>query len=151
MPAFPDDARAPLSSLIFGIGPMLPLVAAGIGAWALPRAWPLLAVQLAIVWAATILAFIGGVRRGYGFGRSLRTSAEIVASALDLLLAVAALLAPRPSTSLAILVVGFALAALLDRRAALAGDAPAHFAGLRPPQLLLGAAGLAGCWAWLLH
>jgi hypothetical protein len=130
---------------------MLPLVAAGAGVWVLPRAWPVLAIQLAITWAAVILAFIGGVRRGFGFGRQLRTSAEIVAATLDVLLAAAALLAPQPSTALAILIVGYALAALLDRRAALTGDAPAHFATLRPPQLLLGAAGLAGCWAWLLH
>ena len=65
--------------------------------------------------------------------------------------ATAALLAPRPSVALSILIVGYVLAALLDRRAALAGDAPLHFARLRPPQLLLGTAGLAGCWAWLLH
>ena len=75
----------------------------------------------------------------------------MTAAALYLLLAFAALVAPRPSVALSVLIVGYVSAALLDRRAALAGYAPSHFARLRPPQLLLGAAGLAGCWAWLLH
>lgn len=95
---------------------MLPLVTAALGAWLLPDPWPLLAVQLAITWAAIILAFIGGVRRGYGFGQD------------------------RPSTG----------AAILDARAALGGNAPLHFAALRPLQLTLGATALAALWAWLL-
>lgn len=148
----PDDPRVPATSLIFGFGPMLPLVAAGIGAWVLPGLWPLRAIQLAIAWAALILAFIGGVRRGFGFGeRRASTVSELVAGALYLILAGLGLILPRPSAGLAALIVGYVLAALLDRRAALAGSAPRHFATLRPPQLLLGAAGLAGCWVWLLH
>lgn len=152
MSVSPADPRVPLSSLILGMGPMLPLVAAGVVAWTLPGLWPLLAVQLAVAWAALILAFVGGVRRGFGFGDpSASTRTEIVASFLYVLLATIGLLSPRPSIGLSVLIVGYVLAALLDRRAAVAGDAPLHFAQLRPPQLLLGAAGLAGCWAWLLH
>ena len=147
-----DDTHAPLTSVIFAFGPMLPLVVAGAGVWMLPGLWPLLLIQLAATWAAVILAFIGGVRRGFGFGeRRASTVAEIVAAALYILLAFAGLLAPRPSVALSVLIVGYVMAALLDRRAALAGNAPLHFSRLRPPQLLLGAAGLAGCWAWLLH
>lgn len=148
----PDDPRIPLTSVLLGFGPMLPLVAAGLGAWVLPGLWPLRAVELAIFWAALILAFIGGVRRGFGFGNMrASTPSEIAASFGYVLLAAGGLIAPRPSQGLAVLIAGYALAALLDRRAALAGNAPLHFARLRPPQLLLGAAGLAGCWAWLLH
>ena len=147
----PDDPRVPPVSLVFGFGPMLPLVVAGAGPWLVPRLGPL-AVQCAIVWAAVILCFVGGVRRGFAFGYSpARTGPAIAAGAVCLGLAGAALLAPQPSTALALLIVGYAVAALLDRQAAKAGNAPAHFARLRPPQLLLGAAGLAGCWAWLVH
>lgn len=146
------DPRVPVTSVVFGFGPMLPLVVAGAGAWVVPSFWALLLVQLAITGAAIILAFIGGVRRGFGFGeRRASTLAEVIAAALYLLLAFAALVAPRPSVALSVLIVGYLSAALLDRRAALAGYAPLHFARLRPSQLLLGAAGLAGCWAWLLH
>lgn len=150
MTAALDDPRIPPVSRVFGFGPVLPLVAAGAGPWLVPRSGPL-AIQCAIVWAAAILVFVGGVRRGVAFARPAATASALVAGALYLLLAVAALLVPQPSTALALLIVGYAAAALLDRRAALAGDAPAHLARLRPPQLLLGTAGLVACWAWLVH
>ena len=147
-----DDPRVPWASIVFGYGPMLPLVAAAFGAWFLPEPWPLLAIQLAITWAAVILSFIAGVRRGFGFGEDrASTLVELVTAMGYMTLAFLALVGPRPSTALALLIVGYLLAAFLDARAALAGHAPRHFARLRPPQLLLGAAGLAGCWAWLLH
>jgi len=144
-------ARIPTASIVFGYGPMLPLVAAGVGAWVLASGWGLIAVRLAIVWGALILSFIGGVRRGYGFATPrASTPVEIVAAVGYVTIAGLALVVPFVSTSLALLAAGYALAALLDRRAALAGNAPAHFARLRPPQLLLGCAGLAACWAWVM-
>lgn len=141
----------PFDSIVFGFGPMLPLVAAGIGAWLLPAQMAMIVTQLAIVWGALILAFIGGVRRGFGFARAdASTATEIAAAVGYFTIAGLALLVGYAATSVALLAAGFALAALLDRRAALAGNAPAHFARLRPPQLLLGCAGLAACWAWLM-
>lgn len=146
------DPRVPVPSVIFGYGPMLPMVAAAGGAWLLPPPWPVIAIQLAITWAALILAFIAGVRRGFGFGQErASTAAELASAVLYVTLAGLALVVGRASAALALLIVGYVAAALLDARAALAGDAPRHFARLRPPQLLLGAAGLAACWAWLLH
>lgn len=145
------DPRVPTGSLIFGYGPMLPLAAAGIGAWVLPHPWPFLAIQYAVVWAALILAFIGGVRRGFGFARAdASTAREIAAAVAYFSIAGLALVVPYATISLALLAAGYAFAALLDRRAAKRGDAPAHFARLRPPQLLIGCAGLAACWAWLV-
>jgi hypothetical protein len=145
-----DDPRVPLTSHLFGFGPMLPLTVAAVGAWFGPGGWPYSAVRLAVVWAALILAFIGGVRRGFGFGQDrASTSAEIAAAALYLFSALAALVAPTAAAALAFLVAAYVLAALLDGRAAVRGDAPRHFARLRPPQLLLGAASLAATWAWV--
>ena len=147
----PSDARIPVDSLIFGYGPMLPLVAAGIGAWLLPDAWAGVAIRCAIVWGALILSFIGGVRRGFGFARAeASTAAELTAAVAYVTIAGLALVLPFVALDTALLAVGYALAALLDRRAALRGDAPAHFARLRVPQLLLGCAGLAACWARLV-
>lgn len=140
----------PTSSIVLGYGPMLPLVAAAIGAWTLAGEWPLLAVRLAIIWGALILAFIGGVRRGYGFGSAgASTPVEIVASIGYFTIAGLALVAPAAPIALGLLTVGYALAGLLDGRAARHGDAPAHFVHLRPTQLLLGAAALAALWAWV--
>lgn len=141
----------PRNAQILGFGPMLPLVAAGIGAWVLPGSWPVLAVQLAIVWGALILAFVAGVRRGFGFGRpEASTALEIAAAIGYFTIAGLALVVPQAATALALLTAGYAAVALLDRRAALIGSAPAFFAKLRPPQFLLGAAGLAACFAWLM-
>ena len=145
------DPRVPWASIVFGYGPMLPLVAAAVAAWALPQPWPLIAVQLAVTWAAVILAFIAGVRRGFGFGQDrASTPVEIATGMAYLALALLALVVPGPSIACALLVVGYVLAALLDRAAALGGNAPLHFARLRPPQLTLGAMAMAALWAWLL-
>jgi hypothetical protein len=147
----PDSPVIPTDSLVFGYGPMLPLLAAGAGVWLLPAPWPQIAIRLAVIWAALILSFIGGVRRGFGFARpAASTASEMIAAIAYVTLAGLALLVPWPSQALLLLCLGYVLAALLDRRAAVRGDAPRHFARLRPPQLLLGAAGLAACLARVL-
>ena len=146
----PNTAKVPANSLILGYGPMLPLVLAGAGAWLFGGERAHTLISLAIIWGALILTFIGGVRRGYGFGNALAsTAAEIVAAMLYFTLAGLALLAWRPDAALGLLALGFAVAAVLDTRAAMRGDAPAHFARLRRPQLGLGIVGLLGCLAWL--
>lgn len=151
MPARADDPRIPVNSAILGYGPMLPLVVAALGTWFGAGVLPDVALRLAIIWAALILTFIGGVRRGFGFGVDrTSTAAEIATSTGYFALAGLALVAPRADWALPLLIGGFLLAAFLDRRAALAGDAPRHFARLRPPQLGIGAAALAAIWAWLL-
>lgn len=144
----PRDPRPPLASLVFGYGAMVPLVLAAVGAWTLPRDWPVAMVDRAIIWAALVLAFVGGVRRGFGFAAPVaRTRAEVVAGVTYFVLAGLALLAKAFAwLALGPLAIGFVLVALLDRRAALRGLAPAHFAQLRPPQMLLGAAAIAALW-----
>ncbi|MGI4732351.1 MAG: DUF3429 domain-containing protein [Janthinobacterium lividum] len=146
--ADPTDPAIPPNSIVFGFGPMLPIVAGGAGAWLLPGIWPLLAVQATILWGALILVFVAGVRRGFGFGSPrASTPTEIATMLLYFLLAIAAIAVSRLPLALALLMIGFALVALLDRRAALTGDAPAHFARLRPPQMLLGIVGFAAALA----
>lgn len=147
----PDDPRIPADSVVLGYGPMLPLIAAGIGAWVLPTYWPFVATRLAIIWGALVLAFIGGVRRGYGFGDPrASTPVEIATMMVYFTLAGLALLVPAAWIAVPVLMIGFAAVALLDRRAALAGNAPAHFARLRVPQMLLGIVGLALLWARIM-
>ena len=134
-----DGGVIPLDSLAFGYGPMLPFVAAVAGAWMLDAPWPGIAIVLAIIWGALVLSFVAGVRRGYGFGnRVASTWAEIlsmiayfVPAGLSLVLVSFAHVTP----ALWMLIIGFALVILLDRRAARAGDAPAYFSRLRLPQM----------------
>lgn len=141
----------PADSIILGYGPMLPTLAAAIGAWVLPPPWPLWALHLGILWAAMILIFIAGVRRGFGFGFPAASKAASIASSLGyFVLAGVALVVASPVLALIPLLIGYALVALLDRRAALHGDAPAYFAALRPRQMLVALLGLAGLWAWVL-
>ena len=147
----PDDPRVPLNSIVLGYGPMLPVIATALGAWVLPIEWAALATRLAIIWGALILAFLAGVRRGFGFGDPrASTGVEIATMMVYFILAGLALVVPTASMALPLLMIGFALVALLDRRAALTGNAPAHFVRLRVPQMLLGAVGLALIWARLL-
>lgn len=140
----PRDPHVPADSWILGYGPMLPLLAAGIGAWVLPFPASLVCVDVAIKWGALILAFIAGVRRGFGFGYPGASKPVEIAVCLGYftlaLLAIA--LDPMPLRLLALL-IGYATAAVLERHAALAGNAPAHFARLRPGQMGIGVIGLA--------
>lgn len=147
-----DDPRIPANSAILGYGPMVPLVVAAVVAWAVPGLVAEVALRLAIIWAALVLAFIGGVRRGFGFGVDrASTPSEIASSTAYFASGGLALVSPYPDWALALLAFGFLLAAWLDRRAAIAGNAPFHFARLRPPQMFIGALALAALWAWLYY
>ena len=144
----PRDPVPPPASLVFGHGAMIPLVLAAAGAWLLPGGWPPVAVRLAVIWAALILAFVGGVRRGFGFAApTAGTAAEIAAAVAYFAFGGLALVAmPYPVVALWLVAVGFVAVALFDGRAARRGRAPAHFARLRPPQMLVGAAALVVLW-----
>lgn len=146
-----DNPRIPVNSAVLGYGPMLPLVAAAAAVWLTTGLLPAIALRLAIIWAALILTFIAGVRRGFGFGVDrASTWSEIASSTGYFAVAGLALIVPYPAVALGLLAFGYLLAGALDRRAALAGNAPLHFARLRPPQMLIGAVGLAAIWAWLI-
>jgi hypothetical protein len=143
------DPRIPWTSVVFGYGPMLPLVAGAFGTWFMAPDWKVAAIRLSIVWGAIILVYIAGVRRGFGMAEDrASTAVEVVTSMGYFILGGLALVVPAVPTALALLIVGYTLAAVLDRRAALRLDAPAHFARLRPPQLLIGTAALVAIWAW---
>jgi hypothetical protein len=141
-PEFSDKA-IPLSSIVLGLGPMLPLPVAGLLAWTLPAPWPIVITWLAIWWAAALLIFIAGVRRGLTFRAPAGARAADLASMLWLfVLGAGALALPRPLLSLALLVVGYASVMVLDPAAARVGIAPVHFARLRPPQMAVALIGL---------
>ena len=150
MPARADDPSIPANSAVLGYGPMLPLVAAALAAWFGPAVLAPVALRLATVWAALVLSFIAGVRRGFGFGVDrASTWSEIASSTAYFVFAGLALVSPRADWALGALIAGFTLAAVLDRRAALLGNAPFHFARLRPPQLAIAVLSLAALLARL--
>ena len=136
----------PLGSLIFGYGPMLPFVLGAVGVLALPSPWPLITLRLLIIWGASILIFVAGVRRGYGFGNPrASTGAEIAAMLLYFVPGGIALVLGQEgqiAKALELLIFGFALVILVDRRAAARGNAPRHFGRLRGPQMAIAIASL---------
>ncbi|WP_454886020.1 DUF3429 domain-containing protein [Sphingomonas oryzagri] len=137
--------RIPLTSLIFGYGPILPLPIAALMAWTLPPPVPTVVMWLAIWWAASILIFLAGVRRGRSFrGDEEARAAPLIAMVWLFLLGAGALVSPTPLMSLVLLAIGYASVAILDPIAARRGEAPPHFARLRPPQMGVALIGLIG-------
>lgn len=137
------DPRPPVLSLVFGYGPVLPLPVAALVAWLAPSPAPFVAVSLAVWWGAAILLFLAGVRRGLSFrteGGPRRS--QIVTMMWLFLLGAGALAVPTALSALLLLVLGYASVAILDPIAARNGEAPAHFARLRPPQMGLALIGL---------
>lgn len=149
MPTTSDPHRAsiPRNSILFGFGPMVPFAAAAIGAFVLPPPWPTIATRLAILWGGLILAFVAGVRRGYGFGNPHASTPHAIGAMLLYFvpagLALVSASLDLPTAALGLLMLGFALVIVFDRRAALAGDAPDYFARLRGPQMAIALVSLA--------
>ena len=145
------DTRVPWLSLAFGYGPMLPIAAAGIAVWTMAHPWPLIATQLGLWWAASILIFLAGVRRGYAFTMAGGERPAQMATMIWLfVLGAGAFAMPTPTQALALLLIGYVSVAVLDPIAARKGEAPAHFASLRPPQMAIGAVSLAAMIGWYL-
>jgi hypothetical protein len=145
----PSDVKyttIPLASLVFGYGPVAPFVAAAIGVWTLTPPWPQMATSLALIWGGIILVFVAGVRRGYGFGAPKASTAREIATMLIYFalggLSLVFTTYGQPDVALTLQVAGLLLVAFMDRRAAFSGDAPAYFATLRVPQMVIAAAGL---------
>ncbi|WP_419827254.1 DUF3429 domain-containing protein [Sphingomonas sp.] len=143
------DPRVPLLSLVFGYGPMLPVVAAAIVAWTASRAWPYVATSLAVWWAGALVIFLAGVRRGLAFRTAGGENIAQMATMLWLfVIGAAAFVVRTPQAALGLCLLGFVSIAVLDPIAARRGEAPAHFARLRPPQMAVGALALAALIAW---
>lgn len=100
-----------------------------------------MALGLTIIWAALILAFVAGVRRGFGFGTpSASLAAELLTMATYYTLSGLALIAAwlgHLVIAVAFLAIGFVLVAVIDPIAARSGNAPRHFAALRAPQMAI--------------
>ena len=133
-----EPVRTPLLSLILGYGAMVPFVLGALAAWLVAGAARDLAVDLVIVWGGAILIFLAGVRRGLSFRTEGGPTAAQIATMFWLFGAgLAALVAPWPLVSVALLLAGYGSLPLLDREAASRGEAPPFFAHLRPWQMAL--------------
>ncbi len=110
-------------------------------------------MRLLIIWGSSILIFVAGIRRGYGFGDPhASTGTEITTMLLYFIPGGIALVLGQEGQvdkALALLIFGFALVILLDRQAAVRGDVPRHFRRLRGPQMAIAVASLVAALARL--
>ena len=131
----------PWLSIVLGYGPMLPFAFGALVAWLSAGFWRMQVVDLTIIWAAAILAFLAGVRRGLSFRTEGGPALAQIATMFGLfVLALTALVAGHagaPVVAAAALVIGFLALQILDPIAARSGQAPLFFARLRPPQLMI--------------
>jgi hypothetical protein len=138
-----EDALIPFRSKLLGFGAMVPITASAAGAALVPPFRAGFVPRAAIVWSGTVLAFLGGVRRGLSFrmagGPRPR---QLGGMARSFGLAFAALLSPRPAMSCLLLAAGFSEVAIIDPQMAEHGEAPEFFTDLRPTQMALGVASL---------
>ena len=143
--------EVPWLSVLFGYGPMLPFVAGALAAWLLQGFWRGEAILLTVIWSASILAFLAGVRRGLSFRTEGGPAVAQIATMFCLfVLALGALVAIMHAFALyavTFVFVGFALIMLLDPIAARKGQAPLFFAKLRPPQIAIAVVSLAALFA----
>jgi hypothetical protein len=136
-----ERPEIPWDGLILGYGAMVPLIACAALAFA-PQ-WSPLAVEPGRLWAAAIVIFLSGVRRGLSF----RTEGGPRWTQLAMMLwlfcgGLAALLLPV-QPALWLLLALYLTLAVLDPIAAPAGEVQLYFRRLRPPQMGLAAACLA--------
>ena len=149
-----ERPEVPWLSVVLGYGPMIPFVVGAILAWVTRGAIRAEIVLLTIIWAASILAFLAGVRRGLSFRTEGGPAVAQLVTMFGLyVLALAALVLVVEGlalASVALLLVGFAAIAVLDPIAARKGEAPLFFARLRPTQISIAVAGLAALLASLI-
>lgn len=147
-----DESRAvPWLSVVFGYGPMLPLLAGGALVWLLPGRTAEAVFTLTLLWGCAILLFLSGVRRGLSFRTEGGARPSQIATMLGLFLlgfgALVAVTQGAAALALGLLILGYAAIGLLDPIAARRGEAPLFFARLRPYQMPLAVLGLAALLA----
>lgn len=142
-----ERARIPILDWLFAFGPMLPFVIGAIAVWAPAVPDRSLILDFTVLWAAAILLFLSGVRRGLSFRTEGGPRVAQVATMLGLfVLGVVALLAVRASLrveALAVLLVGYMGVIVLDPIAARRGEVPLHLGRLRLVQIPVALMGLA--------
>ena len=148
-----EHPEVPWLSVVFGYGPMIPFVAGAVAAWTLTGVWRAEAILLTLVWAATILAFLSGVRRGLSFRTQGGVALAQIATMLGLfvlaLAAVTAMAHGLLAVAAGCLFVGFLAILVLDPIAARVGQAPLFFVRLRPPQMAIAVVSLGALFAAL--
>jgi Protein of unknown function (DUF3429) len=139
----------PRPALVLGCAGLIPFLAGVLGVWTLGYPDFFLALNLMMVYAAVILAFLGAVHWGLALAQEAAGDwRRLAPSVLPALAGWFALMLPN-AFGLLLLAIGFAAVFLADRAAVTANRAPAWYKALRKPLTLVVLACLAACYAAL--
>ncbi len=146
-----DAAHASVLDQLLAWAAMTPLVLGAVAAWLTAGDIQSAAMSLVIIWGGAVLAFLAGVGRGLSFRTPGGASWSQIAMMLwTFTLAVGSMIALRPLTSLALLIVGFTSIGLSARILAAREQTPPFFASLRPGQMTVAVLSLCAVAARLL-
>ena len=124
------DTTIPTAARWLGYGGLVPVAGLAGSYLAGGPLFPGFALQAFLVYSATILAFVGGVRWGAALSRQDGIARELGLSVVPSLWAAGALLLPQPDQSILTLAVGFLTFGVVDRFVPYPG-APAWMPRLR--------------------
>ncbi len=145
--AITERPEVPWLSLVLGYGPMLPIAGGAALSWLLREAARAEIVVLTLLYAASILLFLAGVRRGLSFRTPGGPRVAQIATMFGLYclgaLTLLAMSLGVPVVAAALVLAGYAAVLVLDPIAARDGEAPLFFARLRTPQMAIAVASLA--------
>jgi hypothetical protein len=123
---------------LLGWGALAPLIGCAAGTWLTVGSVRSVVMSLAIIWGGAVLAFLAGVRRGFGVRSPAGARSGQIAFILwTFALAFGSMIALQPLTSLGLLILGYAGMALAARSAALREEIPVILAGARPGQMIV--------------
>lgn len=134
-----EPARTPVQDIVLAyLAVVLPLVGAS-GSFLLPEAIRPMAIDLTLLWAAAIVLFLSGVRRGLSFRTPGGPTFAQLAMMTWLYLAgfgsLIAVVCGYPLAANLLTLVAYASLGVLDPIAAKRKEAPIYFARLRPFQM----------------
>ncbi len=138
-----EPTRIPFEAVVLGYGPMLLILAGGAATWLLNGPTAEVAARLTFTFAAAILLFLSGVRRGLSFRSPEGPTLSQIATFMWLFfLGLGAVLLGPSWIATMLVILGYGSVAVLDAMAARREDAPPYFARLRPTQMPIGILGL---------
>lgn len=127
----PGLSDVPRPALVLGLAGLLPFLAGTAAVWILGYPGAILALNLTMVYAALVLAFLGAVHWGLALAQEAADKwRRLVPSVLPALAGWCALMIPN-GFGLLLLALGFAGMFFADRAAVTANRAPAWYVALR--------------------
>lgn len=149
-----EPRSAPLLGVLLAYAAMIPVLSGAIAFAVVPLEARPLVLGATIIWGASIVLFLSGVRRGLSFRTPGGATVSQVSTLMGLfglgILALCGLWLATPVPSLVLLLLAFAGMGVLDPIAARRGETPLYFARLRPLQMAVPSAALIALLAMVL-